>query len=481
LRRFPFHVDKLFRDAFSPETGPTGERLAFGMLLVFILAVPALGGGAWPGQVTFVVCFALLLAAAALATRPSGRPLKSAWISVGAALSIAVLGILQVVPFPDRLLSVLSPVSSLIYHETAQILSGFGKPPIPARISIAPSETAAVIRLVLADVALFYAATRLLCTRARRRLTVYVFVLGAAAHVTIAAALQPDLGARVQGSFGNPNHFAAFLEMALALAFAALWTEVLVNPERRVSASGAAERVEDRLLPVAARILLWAVIAIGIALTQSRAGVAAAGVTTVMLLVLAVTHPRIRRHRQAAVRSALALLAALMLAAIVAGASALTRFLAADPLDAGSEPRFEIWRISLEAWKQFPVFGSGLGTFGEAFRRAQPRGLNGVIEYAHSDPLQLLVTGGAVGAALALVAVVSFAWLLLRLWRSQRHREESAVALGALGALLTLGLHGMVDYNMSIPAVAASLAVVLGLGWTAGVADTSAQRPSQRK
>jgi O-antigen ligase len=97
----------------------------------------------------------------------------------------------------------------------------------------------------------------------------------------------------------------------------------------------------------------------------------------------------------------------------------------------------------------------------------QPAEVRGLVEQAHNDFLQMLVTGGWVGATLVVIAVGSLLFLLLAKWAKQRHREESAFALAGIGALIALILHGVVEFNMSIPAIPATLSVVLGVAWSA--------------
>ena len=111
--------------------------------------------------------------------------------------------------------------------------------------------------------------------------------------------------------------------------------------------------------------------------------------------------------------------------------------------------------------------GSGLGTFREAFRRVQPRELNELIEHAHNDTLQLLVTGGVIATSLAVVGVLTLgAQLAMRSWR-QTGLRDSIVGLAALSALVSLLLHGLADFNLSIPAIPATLAVMVAVGWSA--------------
>src|SRR5262249_11358136 len=104
----------------------------------------------------------------------------------------------------------------------------------------------------------------------------------------------------------------------------------------------------------------------------------------------------------------------------------------------------------------------------ESFRRVQPRDLSGLVEQAHSDPLQLLVTGGILGEILGITVVASLLILLTRSWSRQKHRAEASLTAAGAGALLSLSLHGLVEYTMSIPAIPALLSCVLGAAWAAG-------------
>ena len=449
----------------------------FSLLLFFVAAAPLLQSGRVRGAEFIIELSALGMAVLTFLTRDSRPRSLSARIPVAAILAIAVLGILQLVPLPEGLLESIAPTSHAIYHEANEILAQHGRPDgLRPRISIGAIQTAETVRLILAYLALFLVASRVLFTRARRRLFVGVLLAAAILQVLVAAPVQAT-ATRLHGVFLNPNHLAGYLEIALAAAFGVLWTEVLVNRDRARGAGESADRVEKRFLPLALRILAWAVIAAGISLTQSRAGIASAIVTTLVLLSVAVFHPRAEARAGRAVRGALVFTCGILLVAGIVRGIPLLRFLGSDARDLHGGLRLPIWETSLEAWKQFPVLGSGLGTFREAFRRVQPRGLNSLVEKAHSDPLQLLVTGGGVGEVLGVLLYASLFVLLLRRWRAQRHREESAMVLAGFGALLSLTLHGLVEYTMSVPALPATLACVLGMAWAAG-STSSAVRSS---
>lgn len=453
------------------------NRFAFGAMLLVVAIAPLPQGSVLPGGRLFIELSAFLIAAATFLSRARTPNSAEATVPVLAMVAIAVLGAVQLLPLPGHTLATVSPVSARIYHETSEVLAVFGRSAdLRPRISIAPTETTGTIRLILAFLALFLSAERLLNSRERRRIFAAVLLGAAMLQVALAASLQ--IGElRLRGSFANPDHFGAELEIALAVAFATLWAEVLRNAERALGTTDRAERLESRLLPLAGRILAWSVIAAGIGLTQSRGAIAAASLTTFFLLFMAAVHPRTRARRTRAWRGALALAAGILLVALVAGRVPLIRFVASDARDLRGGTRLELWKTSIAAWKQFPWLGSGLGSFPDAFRRVQPRELNWLVEQAHSDPLQLLVTGGTVGASFGITVYVSLFILLLRRWRAQKHREESAIVLAGIGALVSLTLHGLVEYNMSIPAIPATLACVIGMAVAAGPIGSRVSAP----
>ena len=127
---------------------------------------------------------------------------------------------------------------------------------------------------------------------------------------------------------------------------------------------------------ISLRVVLWGTIAAGVGLTQSRAGVLVAVIVTLVLLTIAPAHPRINRRRWTFAGAGAAIVAAAVgFTILTVRQQPIIRFLGSDPRDPASDLRLTLWRLSFDAWRNFPIFGSGLGTFREAFRRVQPRDL----------------------------------------------------------------------------------------------------------
>ena len=463
----------LARSAIAPDGSDTLDRAAFLMLLVFMIAGPLLYEAILPALLNagtpaplgnpLLNVFAFLTAAAALLSRCAllqARPLR---LPLGAVGGLTLLGVVQLLPLPEGVMQQIASVNAQIYHETAQILRLFGSSGVPnPKISIAPRETASALLGLLACVALFLAAVSLVRSRTRRRVFAWTVLVSAGLQLSRLAAFRFGLDGLTAPIGIDAPAAAACLGIALCVVFGMIWAEVLTSPERGLDSRDRADRFERRFAPVAGRIILWLALAAGLAWLRDSGAIVSAIVATLVLLGLALGRQRQEFLRRMAGSTVALLIFGLLLAAR-AGASA-------------SEPatpiatRPSVWKLSIAAWQQFPIFGSGLGTFREAFRRIQPRELQGLVDRAPSGPLELLVTGGLIGMALGATVVVSLLVLFLRAWRLQKHREESAMTLAAFGALLFWTLASLMDSGATTFMVCALLAPVLGAGWAASQA-----------
>jgi putative inorganic carbon (hco3(-)) transporter len=458
------------------------ENAALFVFLAYVAIAPIpYGQITQEGELTLEL-FAFAALALLLFDHPNAARLRGVRVPIAALLGIVALGLLQWQPLPEFIVGVLSPVSARVYADAGRTLEAFGRQAPVARISIAPLETLDTILLTLAYIALFVVGALVLRSRSRRRLFLGVLLGTAIVQILVATVMrsvavgggeEPMAVGRLHGAFVNPNHFAGYLQIALFTGFGVLWREVLHYRESSVTPSRRpAQRFESLFMRMTLRVVLWGVLAGGIALTASRGGMLAAAIVTVVLLSLGPSHPRVKNRQWTFAAAGTGVVgAAIGLTLLAVRQQPILRFLSSDPRDPASDLRFSLWQLSLQAWQHFALFGSGLGTFREAFRRVQPHNFNYLVEFAHSDPLQLLVTGGLIGLALGATAIFAFLAVLLRRWRTQPRREESAFILATFGAILALLIHGLMEFNLSIPAIPATLACVAGFGWAATHAE----------
>jgi O-antigen ligase len=133
-------------------------------------------------------------------------------------------------------------------------------------------------------------------------------------------------------------------------------------------------------------------------------------------------------------------------------------YLARDTISRGYRP--DIWRSTLEMAADYPLLGSGLGTFSVAFPLYQ-QGANKFYRYAHNEWLQIFAEGGLLaGLIVILAAVGGLRWAMgarvlppmAQLWRRGIGASVAAVAL-----------FSFVDFPLRIPAVGLLFSILLGV------------------
>jgi hypothetical protein len=252
------------------------------------------------------------------------------------------------------------------------------------------------------------------------------------------------------GTFANPNHFANYLAMALAVYVWLAWQSLLQshsqwsdNPAARLASRHATA------IWVAGGLFL----VLGILMSRSR-GAALTGLPVGMLaLGLALS----AGDRSQGWRFTLVLAGGILAGAValVGLGSVLSRFEMSGMSDSALY-RGLLASTTFEGAKAFWPWGSGWGTYAAVYPRFQPLALEGFADYAHHDYAQLLFEGGIFSVILAaafLWLAASRAVLLTRAFLRRRgftpeHMGTALCGLGLLGFLL----HSLVEFNMYIPA-----------------------------
>jgi len=436
---------------------------------VFIATTPHPWGAVLPAGMLKSELFALLIATLLLLSNTTSRALRTAALPLSLLTGLAILGMVQLIPLSAGVLRAVSATSADVYAEANKILQIWEREPLTGRVSIAPFETSSVTLFTFALVALAASSTVLFASRRRRRTFLAVFLSAVSVQTIVAVStFGSRTTGRIAGPFVNPNHFAAYLEVALACSLAVLWREVLHSRDRGRGSRDTGEAIERRVLPLALSALLTGVIGVGVGLTRSRGGVAAAVFSTMIIVALALSHRRLKGRARVALLGLLVIAAAIGFVIATAKREPVLRYLESDPREIAADTRVVLWRTSIDTWQAYPLLGSGLGTFREAYRTFQPESVPQLVEQAHSDPLQILVTGGVIGLLLGVGAIAACIVQLVRQFYLQEHREESAFVLAGIGSLLVLAIHGLVEFNFSIPAIPATLVCVVGMSFAAG-------------
>ena len=436
---------------------PSLKTVVAGVLCLSIPALALLQGGATAegrasSQFLALAVFALVILADRAA--PPWRRVRGPLIVL---LGFAVLAFLQSVPLPVALTGALAPERVSLTHDA--VVQAGGVAPASVPISLTPGISWRVGLELLCLATALVAAAFAFGRRVHRRWLVG-FVLGTA-MIQVILGTGPLLAKQVPrllGSFANPDHVAIPLEMGTAICLAAIaWMAM----SRRWAGAG-----EQRLVGIVILGAVLTLLLLGLALTGSRAGLLACAVGVLVEMVLLLRRPKLRRP--VLVASALLLLAVAFLA-WVGPDRTFGRMLGTTRYDVTATGRFIVWGEALPLLGVSPWLGVGMGAFRESFTLVQETGISKVTwARAHNDYLELMISGGLLGAA-ALLA--GGAWtvrdLLARL-RFARGSEERLFVLGTLGALASVAVHEALDFGLTLPANALLLVVLVGAALGSG-------------
>ena len=135
---------------------------------------------------------------------------------------------------------------------------------------------------------------------------------------------------------------------------------------------------------------------------------------------------------------------------------------------------------ALDYLADFPLTGSGGGSFFSVFPNYQTADFPGFHLHAHNDYLEFALELGIVAAA-ALIAVVALAlWSAYRVQRERNTRFYKAVGFTVTMTVLWAAIHSLTDFNLQIPANALTFLVILALAFIVRDLPGKPRRASDR-
>lgn len=270
--------------------------------------------------------------------------------------------------------------------------------------------------------------------------------------------MRPDAyRGRASGTYICPNHMAGFLEMALAMILA----HVVVV--RRASKS-----LEHSVLIKLGLLYVSIMALLGIIFSFSRAAWATTTVGILLLLGWGTTARRAKWMRYSITILCLVVLLGIAwslepvrqrILQTFRGKSGEVETALEDPSLGG---RTYMWAGTLKILRQYPVFGSGGGSWQWLFQKHRHVFQITHSDYAHNDILQLASDYGIVGFGLMGLIFYGFYRHAYWLSRPAQPSEVRAFAIGAIVAVTVLLIHSWFDFNMHVPANAMLVATILG-------------------
>ncbi len=493
------------------------RKIALAMLVILVGVSSAVYGSVENGPTEWMLFGSLLCCAPMLWTVSLRRLARGpAAMLVLPLVLVAVWGLVQSMPLPPSIVRALSPAAARIYELTvppgggaslpAWLLARSEKdgvivgddrdlpPAIPDRgdvglgksLSLHPSATRNASILWLSPL-LLIAASAWVARSSSSRYILLWGLAGWAALWGVVSILQEggwsgrpiwtrDIAAaqmmRIARPFINPNHYSSSVAMGSLVAIG-LALALLARGTGRLDREGIRAALYDRdwTLP---RLITAGILAAlgtaGVIISKSRGGILAFA-CGILFFVAA-------RWMKgwASVAVVLVVLAGLLagIPAIPAAdhaASFANPPFASSGLDPSALMRIDVWGKTLRMFLDFPVSGTGLGTFEWAFNGYQRQGETLAFRQAHNDYVQVLAETGLVGLTLLAWALVVFLLRILVPVLRGVDGEPRWTSIAVAAAAFAVLVHSTLDFNLQIPANAAQFAVLVGILAAAALDD----------
>ncbi|MEN8219593.1 MAG: O-antigen ligase family protein [Pseudomonadota bacterium] len=441
------------------------------LILMFWLPLPLGGNRPWAWAIMEVWIFSLFLVwlwkfwQGSVKLTPVFYKAKPILILFGLWLFYIAF---QCIPLPYFLVEWLSP-------EAASMQALGTERPAMATISVA-AHTTAVSLLKSISYVLLFVLTLLLVRRGKRlRWLAYTLVLSGFFQAVYGSLMTlTGIGGvffekvhyigLATGTFINRNHLAGYLEMCLAVGMGLLIAQLRDSDNttwRQRLRSLVAWVLSDKM-----RLRLYLVMmVIALVLTRSRMGNTAFFASMMIAGVIGLI-----LFRRYAPRATVMLLVSLIVIDILIVGAWFGVEKVAQRLQETSfavEQRDEVNIYTIEYWQDYLWTGSGLGSYYLTFPRYRGDDVNVFYDHAHNDYLEFGAETGIIGVLLVgSIVVLSLGFALLAQYR-RRDPLSRGMAFSAFMAIIALLIHSSVDFNLQIPANAATFMVILAMAWLA--------------
>ena len=248
----------------------------------------------------------------------------------------------------------------------------------------------------------------------------------------------------VMGTFINRNYFAGYLLMVIPLSVGFLFSREAARTGGFMGWRHWLSSLDGKTLLIGFGVV---VMILGLLFSASRMGILSL-LLSFSLISLFFRSPR--KERTFSRGSILILGLAILWAAWIGLDAVISRFFTASE-DITS--RSMIWLNTFQIFKDFPLFGSGLGAFVQVFPMYRSFHITGLVTHSENDFLQLLSEVGALGTGLLAILFFFLAWKVFSGIRALRSGEPVRyIALGGGVGILALMFHSLVERNIQVPA-----------------------------
>jgi O-antigen ligase len=392
-----------------------------------------------------------------------------------------LLILFQIVSLPSGILKILSP-------KTFALRSTLSLEPSASSFPLSFSPFLTQIEffkwLALAGLFIFLLGWKPLeqSDRTRKQLLVAVMTAGVleslygmfeffSGHRHILNVAAETLVSSATGTFINRNYFAGYLLMVIPLSVGFLFSREAGRAGRYRGWRHGLSSLDGKTLLIGFGVI---VMILGLLFSASRMGI----LSLLFSFSLITLFFRSFRKEGTFSRGPILILGlAILWAAWIGLDAVISRFFAASE---GLKGRWAFWVNTFQIYKDFPMFGSGLGTFFQVFPMYRSFHITGLVTHAENDFLQLLSEVGTLGTGLLAALFFFLLWRAFSGIRALAHGEPARyIALGGLVGILALMFHSLVERNIQVPANAFLYTFIFALVLKISMAQAESRRDAR--
>jgi len=381
-------------------------------------------------------------------------------------LSLFVLWLLiQVVPLPLNWLQILSPHAFELYSAVLH-------PDEWAPISLDPHTSMISLWKSIAYLMFFWLALMLIDDLKKLEWLAYVilvsalFQAGYGSYMVISGyeyaffVKKSDHLDLATGTFMNRNHFAGYLEMALAVGIG-LFISTLTSV-RHYSWRARFRNLLEAVLSRKGLIrLALIIICAGLIMSRSRMGNAAFFASLLLTGVLFLLTAKHATRSTSILLISLIVLDLLLIGSWVGVERVVERM---ELTSAETETRDEVVRDTVTMIQDYFLTGVGGGNYFSSFPAYRGQDIHSYYNHAHNDYLELLSEFGLIGMLLLAVAVCLALSAAMRTMRKRSEPLLLGMAFAGFMGVLSILIHSAVDFNLQIPSNAMMFMLMMALG-----------------
>ncbi|NWG04655.1 MAG: O-antigen ligase family protein [Syntrophaceae bacterium] len=248
----------------------------------------------------------------------------------------------------------------------------------------------------------------------------------------------------VTGTFINRNQLAGYLSMVIPLSIGFLFSREVWQRGRSLGWRHQLTSLDGKTFLIGFSVI---VMILGLLFSASRMGIVS------LLLSFSLFSLLFRSHEKGQTFSKTSILIlglAILWAAWIGLDAVVSRFFTTTE---DLKTRWNIWVDTFQILKDFPLLGSGLGTFLQIFPMYRSFHTRGLVTHAENDFLQLASEVGILGIGLLIVLILYFFVRAVTRIRSLSYKEpERYLGMGGVVGILALMFHSLVERNIQMPA-----------------------------